>query len=57
MKYAQWKIEMRNNLEMLSEAALRMAKNENYNVPDINRLADYVKSVRMMYDNIKDVVE
>ena len=57
MKFEQWKIEMRNNLEMLSEAALRMAKNENYNVPDIKRLYDYVKSVEGMYDNIKNISE
>ena len=58
LTFEQWQIEIRNNLTILSENALRLAENPtNLSKPDILRLYDYVKALDQMYENISEVTE
>ena len=58
MNFKKWQIEIRNNLTILSENALRLAENPSkISKPDILRLYDYVKALDEMYENICEVTE
>lgn len=56
LTFNQWQIEIKNNLEIIESYAKKLGENPNeIHQIDITRLFDYVKSLDLMYDNIRDI--
>ena len=58
MNFNRWKIEMRNNAEIISNEAKQLSlKPDEICQPDIDRLKDKVQALEEMYHNIAEVTE